>query len=84
MFQIIAELLSGDEVDGLKNMFSVMDTNKTGVISVEQFKKGLHNLGSQLAESDIQQLVDAVNIVYMIFFLISFTFITTNCVLHCF
>jgi calcium-dependent protein kinase len=68
-FQIIAELLSGDEVDGLKNMFSVMDTNNTGVISIEQFKKGLQNLGSQLAENDIQQLVDAVSIYCMIPFL---------------
>ena len=77
-FQVIAELLSGEEVDGLKNMFSVMDTNNNGVISFEEFKTGLHKLGSQLGENEIQQLLDAVSN-YLINS--SFTFIDT-CVLH--
>lgn len=60
--QVIAELLSGEEVDRLKKMFNMMDTNQTGVISFEQFKNGLHKLGSQLAENEIQQLMEAADV----------------------
>lgn len=60
--RVIAELLSGEEVDGIRNMFNMMDTNKSGTISYEQFKAGLHKLGSQLAENEIQQLMEAADI----------------------
>ncbi|KAH7306731.1 hypothetical protein KP509_22G027200 [Ceratopteris richardii] len=60
--QIIAEFLSGEEVESLKNTFNMMDTDKTGVISFEQFKNGLHKLGSQLNESEIQQLLEAADV----------------------
>lgn len=59
---VIAELLSGEEVDKLKNTFNMMDTNQTGVISFDQFKTGLHKLGSQLSESEIQDLMEAENV----------------------
>ena len=59
--QIIVELLSGEEVDGLKAMFDMMDINKSGFITFEQFKNGLRKLGSQLGEHDIRQLMEAVS-----------------------
>ena len=55
------ELLSGEEVDGLKAMFDMMDINKSGFITFEQFKNGLQKLGSQLGEHEIQQLMEAVS-----------------------
>ena len=58
------ELLSGEEVDGLKAMFDLMDVNKNGFITFEQFKNGLRKLGSQLGEQEIQQLMDAVSFIY--------------------
>ncbi|KAI5070558.1 hypothetical protein GOP47_0014901 [Adiantum capillus-veneris] len=60
--RVIAELLSGDEVEGLKHMFNMMDTNKNGVLSFEEFKTGLYKLGSQLAENEIQQLMEAADV----------------------
>lgn len=57
--RVIAELLSGEEVDGLRKMFNTMDTNNNGAISFEEFKTGLHKLGSQLSENEIQQLMEA-------------------------
>ena len=60
------ELLSGEEVDGLKAMFDMMDINKSGFITFEQFKNGLQKLGSQLGEHEIQQLMEAVSFdIYM-------------------
>ena len=59
--QVIAELLSGEEVDGLKSIFNAMDVQKKGSISYEELKAGLHKLGSQLAENEVQQLMEAVS-----------------------
>mgnify|MGYP002775189596 FL=1 len=59
--QVIAELLSGEEVDGLKNIFNGMDVQNKGSISYEELKTGLHKLGSQLAENEVQQLMEAVS-----------------------
>lgn len=60
--QVVAELLSGEEVDGLKDLFNLMDTNKTGKLTFEEFKAGLHKSGSQLADNDIQQLMEAAGV----------------------
>lgn len=59
--QVIAELLSGEEVEKIKNTFDMMDTNKNGSLTFEEFKTGLHKLGSQLTENEIQQLMEAVS-----------------------
>ncbi|KAI5061885.1 hypothetical protein GOP47_0022424 [Adiantum capillus-veneris] len=56
--RVIAELISGEEVEGLKAMFNMMDTNKNGVLTFEEFKTGLRKLGSHLAEHEIRQLMD--------------------------
>lgn len=60
--RVIAGLLSGEEVDGLKTMFNMMDTNKNGMLSFEEFKAGLHKLGSHLAEHEVQQLMEAADV----------------------
>ena len=65
--QVIAELLSGEEIDGLKNIFNAMDVNKKGLISYEELKAGLHKLGSQLAENEVQQLMEAVSVFLLVY-----------------
>ena len=39
-----------------------MDTDNDGIVSYEQLKTGLAKLGSQLAESEVQMLIEAVSI----------------------
>lgn len=60
--RVIAELMSGEEVEGLKAMFNMMDTNKSGVLTFEEFKAGLRKLGSHLAEQEIRQLMDTADV----------------------
>jgi calcium-dependent protein kinase len=43
-------------------MFMKMDTDGDGIVSVEELKTGLQNFGSQLAESEVQMLIEAVSI----------------------
>mgnify|MGYP003366508881 CR=1 FL=1 len=43
-------------------MFKKIDTDNDGIVSIEELKSGLRNFGSQLADSDIQLLIEAVSI----------------------
>ncbi|MCO5609412.1 hypothetical protein L7F22_063638 [Adiantum nelumboides] len=42
-------------------MFNAMDINKTGFLTFEQLKVGLQKIDPQLAEEEIQQLMDAAD-----------------------
>ena len=60
--QVIAELLSGDEVETIKTMFMTMDTQKRGYLSFDEFLMGLRKFGSQLTDTEIQHLMEDVRI----------------------
>lgn len=59
---MIAESLSEEDAKGLKQMFKNMDTDGSGTITFDELKIGLSRLGSQLAEGEVRQLLDAVRI----------------------
>jgi calcium-dependent protein kinase len=60
-FQVIAERLSEEEIGGLKELFNMIDTDKSGTITFEELKEGLKRVGSELMESEIKTLMDAVS-----------------------
>ncbi|WZZ52906.1 hypothetical protein YC2023_053013 [Brassica napus] len=59
--QVIAEFLSSQEVENIKEMFNKMDTDKDGIVTIEELKAGLRDFGTQLAESEVQMLIEAVD-----------------------
>lgn len=59
---MIAESLSEEEIMGLKEMFKSMDTDNSGTITFEELKDGLQKQGSNLAESEVRQLMAAVSV----------------------
>ncbi|KAK8482906.1 hypothetical protein V6N13_100974 [Hibiscus sabdariffa] len=59
--RVIAEFLSVEEVEDIKVMFNKMDTDNDGIVSIEELKAGFKNFGSQLAESEVQMLIEAVD-----------------------
>ena len=59
-FQVIAERLSEEEIGGLKELFKMIDTDNSGTITFEELKEGLKRVGSDLMESEIKSLMDAV------------------------
>ena len=59
--QVIAERLSEEEIGGLKELFKMIDTDNSGTITFEELKVGLKKVGSNLMESDIRALMDAVS-----------------------
>ncbi|KAJ0983095.1 hypothetical protein J5N97_011350 [Dioscorea zingiberensis] len=60
--KVIAESLSEDEIKGLKQMFTNMDTDNSGTITYEELKTGLARLGSKLSETEVKQLMDAADV----------------------
>ncbi|XP_024357591.1 calcium-dependent protein kinase 26 isoform X1 [Physcomitrium patens] len=60
--RVIAELLSEEEIAGLREMFKMIDTDHSGTITFEELKSGLERVGSNLVESEIRQLMDAADV----------------------
>ncbi|WCJ20224.1 Calcium-dependent protein kinase [Euphorbia peplus] len=60
--KVIAESLSEEEIQGLKAMFTNMDTDKSGTITYEELKSGLARLGSKLSEFEVKQLMEAADV----------------------
>lgn len=60
-YQVIAESLSEEEIAGLKEMFQAMDTDNSGAITFDELKAGLRRYGSNLKESEIRALMNAVS-----------------------
>lgn len=62
---MVAEHLSVEEVAGIRDAFDMMDTSKRGKINLEELRIGLQKLGQQVADEDLQILMEAVSIFYV-------------------
>lgn len=58
--RVIAERLSVEEIGGLKELFKMIDTDNSGTITFEELKDSMRRVGSELMESEIQELMRAV------------------------
>ncbi|XP_072951996.1 calcium-dependent protein kinase 10 [Typha angustifolia] len=59
--RVIAEHLSIEEVEVIREMFKLMDTDNNGKITFEELKVGLQKVGSQLAEPEMKLLMEAAD-----------------------
>lgn len=64
--QVIAERLSEEEIGGLKQLFKMIDTDNSGTITYDELKHGLKRVGSDLTESEIRALMNAVLVLYSV------------------
>ncbi|XP_058072656.1 calcium-dependent protein kinase 20-like [Magnolia sinica] len=60
--RVVAEHLSVEEVAGIKEMFQIMDSNNNGKITLEELKVGLHKIGQQVPDPDVQMLMEAADV----------------------
>ncbi|KAE9601468.1 hypothetical protein Lal_00023879 [Lupinus albus] len=60
--RVIAEHLSVEEVEIIKDMFTLMDTDKDGKVTYEELKAGLRKVGSQLAEPEMKMLMEVADV----------------------
>lgn len=61
MLQVIAEHLSVEEVEVMRDMFTLMDTNNDGKVTYQELRDGLRKVGSQLAEPEMKMMMDVVS-----------------------
>eukprot|EP00262_Sarcandra_glabra_P016328 TRINITY_DN528_c0_g1_i1.p1 TRINITY_DN528_c0_g1~~TRINITY_DN528_c0_g1_i1.p1 ORF type:complete len:547 (-),score=74.56 TRINITY_DN528_c0_g1_i1:533-2173(-) len=60
--RVIAEYLLVEEVEVIRDMFKLMDTDNNGKITFEELKAGLQKVGSQLAEPEMQLMMEAADV----------------------
>nr|GMC60431.1 calcium-dependent protein kinase 10-like [Ipomoea batatas] len=60
--RVIAEHLSVGEVEVIRDMFTLMDTDGNGQVTYDELKAGLRKVGSQLAEPEIKLLMDVADV----------------------
>ncbi|KAG6573022.1 calcium-dependent protein kinase 10-like [Cucurbita pepo subsp. pepo] len=60
--RVIAEHLSVEEVEVIRDMFSLMDTDNDGKVSFEELKAGLKKVGSQLGEPEMKMLMEVADV----------------------
>ncbi|XP_039139770.1 LOW QUALITY PROTEIN: calcium-dependent protein kinase 10-like [Dioscorea cayenensis subsp. rotundata] len=60
--RVIAEHLSIEEVEVIRDMFRLMDTNNDGMVTFEELKAGLQKVGSKLTEIEMKMLMEAADI----------------------
>ncbi|CAN0903485.1 Calcium-dependent protein kinase 30 [Linum grandiflorum] len=60
--RVIAEHLSHEEVEVIRDMFTLMDTDSDGKVSYEELRAGLRKVGSQLAEPEIKMLMEVADV----------------------
>ncbi|XP_074316343.1 calcium-dependent protein kinase 10-like [Silene latifolia] len=60
--RVIAEHLSVEEVEIIRDMFTLMDVDHDGKITYEELRTGLKKVGSQLGESEIQLLMEVADV----------------------
>ena len=53
--------MSVEEVEIIRDMFALMDTDNDGKITFEELKAGMRKVGSQLADPEIRLLMDVVS-----------------------
>ncbi|XVF75804.1 hypothetical protein PTKIN_Ptkin13bG0216400 [Pterospermum kingtungense] len=57
--RVIAEHLSVDEVAGIKEGFELMDTGNRGKVNIDELRVGLHKLGHNIPDAELQILMEA-------------------------
>ncbi|PON89895.1 Serine/threonine protein kinase [Trema orientale] len=60
--RVIAESLSEEEIAGLREMFTAMDTDNSGAITFDELKAGLRRYGSTMKDTEIRDLMEAADV----------------------
>ncbi|KAJ6377797.1 hypothetical protein OIU78_028090 [Salix suchowensis] len=59
--RVVADILPDDQVDKIKQMFHMMDTDQNGDLSFQELKDGLNKFGHYVPDPDVKLLMDAAD-----------------------
>lgn len=61
VLRVVADNLPDEQIDGIKQLFNMMDIDKNGNLSFEELKDGLTKIGHPVTDPDVQMLIDAAD-----------------------
>lgn len=63
---MVATTLPDEQIQEIKEMFYMWDTDKNGDLTPEELKSGLINNGHNVSDVDVQSLMEAVSLCLLI------------------
>ncbi|XP_012066379.1 calcium-dependent protein kinase 24 [Jatropha curcas] len=61
VLRVVADNLPNEQLEGIKQMFNMMDTDCNGHLSFEELKDGLQKIGHFLPDLEVRMLLDAAD-----------------------
>ncbi|GAA0143873.1 hypothetical protein Leryth_003802 [Lithospermum erythrorhizon] len=62
VLRVVADALPDEQIDVIRTMFNMMDTDNDGSLSIEELKEGLKLIGQPLADHEVKLLMDAADV----------------------
>ncbi|KAM1112591.1 hypothetical protein TB2_045406 [Malus domestica] len=61
VLRVVADNLPEDQIDGIRQIFEMMDIDNNGNLTFEELRDGLVKIGHNVADPDVQMLLDAAD-----------------------
>lgn len=62
---MVADNLPDEQMDGIRQIFNMMDTDNNGDLTFEELREGLLKIGHHVTDPDVQMLIDAVSFCFL-------------------
>lgn len=62
VLRVVADVLPDDQVDKIRSVFNMMDTDKNGSLSFDELKDGLKVIGQTIPDTDVKLLMEAADV----------------------